>query len=222
MDGHNMIFALPELQRLQVSGRREEARAGLSVRLERFALARGEKVLVVFDGNRIRSVHNTSPSPCFEVVYTGPGEGAADERILREARLLAERGGVVTVVTNDVATLARRLPRAVRHLGVEEFWLKHVEKRSTPNDDAGHDKRVAGDFSDIESEMLRQAALTESVVRARPPDEAPPGTARAAPAARASSTLPDGARDRLVLKKERGRARQERLLKRRAAARHQS
>jgi predicted RNA-binding protein with PIN domain len=222
MDGHNMIFALPELQRFQVSGRREEARAGLSARLERFALARAEKVLVVFDGNRIRSVHDTSPSPYFEIVYTRPGEGVADDRILREARRLSGQGGVVTVVTNDVATLASRLPRAVRHLGVEEFWLKHVEKRSAADDDPGHDKRVAGDFSDIESEMLRQAALTEFAVKVRAPGPAPGGTRPATAGTRASSTKPDAAPHRLALKKARGRARQERRLKGRLTGRRKA
>lgn len=200
-----MIFALPELQLLQVTGRREEARAGLSARLERFALARGEKVLVVFDGNRIRSVPDAGPSPYFEVVYTRPGEGVADDRILREARLLSGRGGVVTVVTNDVATLANRLPRAVRHLGVEEFWLKHVEKRSPENDDGDEEKRVVGDFSDLEREMLRQAAQEEPANEARPP------------AAGAGVARKPAAPDRIALKRVRGRARQERRLKRRAA-----
>lgn len=217
-----MIFALPELQRLQRAGRREEARAGLTVHLERFALARAERVLVVFDGNRIGSVPDAGRSPHFEIVYTRPGEGVADDRILREARLLAGRGGVVTVVTNDVATLASRLPRAVRHLGVEEFWLKHIEKRSGADDDPGQDKRVAGDFSDIESEMLRQAALTEFVVKVRAPGSAPGGTRPATAGTRASSTKPGTAADRLALKKERGRARQERRLKGRPTGRRKA
>ncbi|MBI1951123.1 MAG: NYN domain-containing protein, partial [Acidobacteria bacterium] len=54
MDGHNMIFAIPRLQGLQVSGHRDEARRALEDRLRRFAQRRGQKVLVVFDGNDLQ------------------------------------------------------------------------------------------------------------------------------------------------------------------------
>src|SRR6267378_4484044 len=92
MDGHNMIFAIRPLQRLQVSERREEARSSLADRLERFALARGEKVLVVFDGNELSSSPDALRKSLLETVYARRGEGAADERIIREARRCLERG----------------------------------------------------------------------------------------------------------------------------------
>src|SRR5574341_1565773 len=109
MDGHNMIFAIPPLQRLQVSGRREEARAGLADRLEAFAVRRGEKVLVVFDGDQMHASPEAVRRPLLQIVYTRRGEGEADARIIREARAGFERGWVVTVVTNDVSTLASKL-----------------------------------------------------------------------------------------------------------------
>jgi len=201
MDGHNMIFAIPPLQRLQVSGRREEARAGLVARLETFAVARGEKVLVVFDGNQSPATPGAIKRPLFEAAYTRRGEGVADVRILREARACFERGLVVTVITNDVSTLARNLPRGVRHLGVEEFWLEHLEKRRSGMDDGEGDKRVEGDFSDLERQMLEQAAMEEAF---QPPD---PGTP-------AVATGQEEMPDRLALKREKGRLRQERRLKR--------
>jgi len=202
MDGHNMIFAIPPLQRLQVSGHREEARAGLAARLERFAVARGEKVLVVFDGNQALANPGAFQGPLFETIYTQRGEGMADDRIIREARASFERGVMVTVVTNDVSTLARHLPRGVRHVGVEEFWLKHIEKSRAGKGDGEGDKQVEGDFSDLEREMLEQAAMEEPAFQ--PPD---PGTS-------AVPTAQDAMPDRVALKREKGRLRQERRLKR--------
>jgi predicted RNA-binding protein with PIN domain len=199
MDGHNMIFAIPPLQRLQVTDRREEARAGLADRLERFAISRGEKVLVVFDGNELPSNPDALRSPVFEAVYTRRGEGVADDRILREAGRCLGQGLGVTVVTDDVHTLASKLPRGVRHLGVREFWLKHIEK------DVGEGgKRVEGDFSDVEREMMARAAMAEPAFEVR------------ASVPRPRATGEEARRERILRKRERGRLRQERRLERHA------
>ena len=207
MDGHNMIFAIPSLHRLQVSQRREEARAALAEALERFSIARGEKVLVVFDGGQPAGQPGAYEGPLFETVYTRRGEGVADDRILREARAGFERGLTITVVTNDVATLARHLPRGVRHLGVEPFWLAHVDRRPGGRRGDEEEKRVAGDFSDLEREMLAQAALEERAVR--------PAASKATAGATPRRERPDP----LASKRERGRLRQERRLKRYSARR---
>ena len=207
MDGHNIIFAIPPLQRLQVSDRREEARGDLTDRLERFALARGEKVLIVFDGKELPSNPFAIRKPLLEIMYARGGEGAADVRILHEARLLLERGSTVTVVTDDVSTLARELPRGALHMGVRAFWLKHIEKETGEKG-----KRVEGDFSDVEREMLR-TAMTEPV----------PGPRRLFPSPRSGGSPGQRARvseetnpERIRRKREKGRLRQERRLKRRA------
>ena len=213
MDGHNMIFAIPPLYALQVSDRREEARARLADRLERFAMARGDKVLVVFDGNEMLSNPDAVRKPLFDVVYTRRGEGVADDRILHEARRCVERGLTVTVVTNDIQTLARDLPRAAQHLRVEEFWLKHIEK-----DAARAEKRVEGDFSDVEREMLARAAAAEAASPLREPVPRPartgPEAVAPAPGKRARAVGDAAPRERILLKRERGRLRQERRLKR--------
>jgi hypothetical protein len=91
----------------------------------------------------------------------------------------------------------------VHHHGVRAFWLEHVEPR--PSQD---DKRVEGDFSDIEREMLAQAAASERLRPVREP----------APPARPPASSPpprDAAGERRRHKRERGRLRQERHLKRR-------
>ena len=203
VDGHNMIFAIRPLQRLQVSDRREEARAGLADRLERFALTRGEKVLVVFDGNALPSNPDAIRKPLFEAVYTRRGEGVADDRIIHEARRCLELGLLVAVVTDDLSTLARELPRGVQHLGVQAFWLKYIEKEAVEGG-----KRVEGDFSGVEREMMRWASVTEPVpeVHERVSDPGP----------RARAAGEEAMRERIRRKRERGRLHQERRLKRRA------
>lgn len=93
-DGHNAIFAVPSLHALQVTDRRDEARQALADRLGRFAHARGEKVLVVFDGNELASNPDSTYGPMLEIVYTRRGEGGADDRILVEHALDVLRVGL--------------------------------------------------------------------------------------------------------------------------------
>jgi predicted RNA-binding protein with PIN domain len=204
VDGHNVIFAIPRLERLQVSGRGGEAREGLVDTLRRFALPRRQRVLIVFDGDELARQPEVIREPFLEVTYTRRSEGGADVGILREARSLLQRGHPVTVVTNDVSTLARELPDGVEHLGVRPFWRKYIVGAQ-----AG--KRVAGDFSDLESEMLALAAVAEpaaALVNERKSVPSPPGSGGQTAEANAR-------RQRILVKKARGRARQERRLMRR-------
>ncbi len=214
MDGHNMIFAVEGLQMLQVAGRSEEARRGLVERLEVFGLQRQERVLVVFDGNALAARQNAVRGPFLEVVYAGGRNGAADDFIIREARRRTEQGLPVTVVTDDVRTLAIKLPRDVRRLGVRAFWLEHVEPRVSEDD-----KRVEGDFSDMEREMLALAAKTETAATTAPITKSEsPNRSRgsASPPGVGPRVSPqDAAGERLRHKREKGRLRQERQLKRR-------
>jgi len=207
LDGHNMIFAIPGLERLQVSGRREEARRGLVDRLRRFADARGEKVLIVFDGNDLESNPDAIQEPLLEVVYARRSEGEADDRIIHQARTGIEQGQSVTVVTNDVRTLAGELPDGARHLEVRLFWRKYIEPVRDPDD-----KRVEADFSGVERELEARAADAEGGAGSstRPSGAVgPPRMDAGPPSAEASPG------ERLRRKRERGRLRQERRLKRR-------
>ena len=209
LDGHNVIFAIGALQRLQISGRGAEARALLVERLETFAHQRGEKVLIVFDGRGVGVDPDARRTPLLEAVYGHAAEGAADERILREADRRSRRGDRVTVVTNDRSTLASRLPREVIHLRVRDFWLRHIDPP-----EAADAKPAGGDFSGIEGDMLALAAAVAAESRAREPG-GPSDAAR---------PLPEGARpapgnDQRRLKKERGRLRQKRRLHRRTKRR---
>jgi predicted RNA-binding protein with PIN domain len=206
IDGHNIIFAVPSLQALQVTDRRDEARQALADKLEQFAHARGEKVLIVFDGNELASNPDATGGPMLEITYMRSAEGGADNRIIYEATRRAEQGRPVTVVTNDVSTLAGKLPRGVDHLGVAEFWLKHIEKPPAPGG-----KRVEGDFTDVESELLAYSAAEEdSAARAAQTTQDPAAPSVAAPSP--EQVL----REQLRLKRERGRLRQQRRLQKQA------
>jgi len=206
MDGHNMIFAIAGLESLQRSGRGGEARALLVERLEAFALGKGERVLIVFDGNDLPSHSDAVSTPLFETVYARHGDQAADRRIVSEATRLAGRGVLVTVVTNDVNTLAPALPRAVRRLGVREFWLRHIERPQEADE-----KRVDGNFADIERALLDLAASEPGPVRRRGTPPIHPG-----PEARTAASSAETPADRLRRKRERGRLRQERILRQRS------
>jgi predicted RNA-binding protein with PIN domain len=203
VDGHNVIFAIPRLKTLQLSGRGEEAREGLLAALRRFTQARKARLLVVFDGADVPSNQDVTREPLLEVVYSPRHPGGADERIIRGAKSLVQQGHRVTVVTNDVITLAALLPKDVDHLKVRPFWEKHVEEV-----EGSADKRVEGDFSDVEKEMLTRAATAEPVqVITRPAAAPTPGRPDHGAA---KSTL----RERLRLKREKGKARHRRRFKR--------
>jgi len=200
VDGHNLIFAIRGLHEMQVSGRGDEARGALVDVLRRFAQTRGEQVLVVFDGSDLPHDPGRFREPFFETVYTRRGDGGADGRIIREATLRVEQGQHVTVVTNDVGTLAARLPKRVLHVKVHAFWLKHIERAADPAS-----KSVEGDFSDIERELEARAALEKPELAVQDRD----GKRPAPPPAEATEA------ERIRRRKERGRLRQERRLQRR-------
>jgi len=208
IDGHNVIFAVPSFHALQVTDRREEAREALAGQLERFAHVRGEKVLVVFDGNELASNPDAGRGPLIEVVYTRPAEGGADNRIIYEATRRARQRQPVTVVTDDINTLADKLPRGVDHLAVGEFWLKHIERPPAPGS-----KRVEGNFSDVESELLEYSAAEEASA-ARAARTTPGPAASRSPQQGAHPSAEQSRRDRLRLKRDKGRLRQQRRLER--------
>ena len=196
VDGHNVIFAIPQLRRLQDAGQGEEARQGLIDALRRFTQGRQHHLLVVFDGGDERGDETGTRGTLLEVVYSRRRPGGADEEIIRKARSLLEEGHSVSVVTNDVTTLAVALPKAADHLKVQPFWEKYVD---APGGEAS--KPVEGDFSDLECEMLA-LTVAEEPVRV--------GTKPATP-----GKLKDPLRERLRLKKEKGRARHQRRFRRR-------
>ena len=223
IDGHNLIFQVPHLKDLQVSGRRTEARRELEQLLLVFASERREEVVIVYDGNSKPGNPDTIQEQFLRTTYSlGFPEEVADHRILYLARQHGSHQKVC-VVTSDVRTLARELDSSVTHLSVGEFWSRHISAAPP-----GGSKEVSGDYSDIEAEFLRrdreagpEAAPTPQPRRSRgiaaPPPAptmdvaTPSGKSAGKPAAGPSETAQQ---EQTRLKKERGRLRQARRLAR--------
>ena len=221
IDGHNVIFAIPRLKHLQTSGSRTAARDELQTHLRRFAARNNFKAVVVFDGNDSEHHTATIQEPLFEAIYARLSDGEADDRIIHEARAYQERGHTVTVVTDDVRTLATDLPHGVRRLDVQEFWRKRIEAQSR-----AQEKRIEGDFSDLEQamaareerELAKRAAHEERQAATRAAQAEREAAARGAGSGGAAAngrppmTEQERARERLRLKKEKGRLHQQRRL----------
>jgi hypothetical protein len=151
VDGHNAIFALPSLSRLQREGDRSGARQQLEALLESFASRLTGTVLIVYDGNAMPRNPDAVTGPHLQTLFSQPPE-EADDRIVFLAEQALKKGRAVTVVTNDRRSLAPRLPKEVRVLGVDEFRERHL----VPPPAAEMDKAPPGDFSDIERHFLER------------------------------------------------------------------
>ncbi|MBP5154663.1 MAG: NYN domain-containing protein [Lachnospiraceae bacterium] len=99
VDGYNLIFAWEELKQFSEQGL-DFAREQLERRLQNFAAFTGRKILLVFDGYRVRkNPGSLEARPPLEIVYTAENE-TADMHI---ERYLAQRGKkeAAVVVSND-------------------------------------------------------------------------------------------------------------------------
>ena len=222
IDGHNLIFQVPHLKDLQVSGQRTEARRELEQLLLVFASDRQEEVVIVYDGNSKPGNPDTIQERFLSTTYSlGFPEEVADHRILYLARQHGSRRKVC-VVTSDVRTLAKELDSTVTHLSVGEFWSRHISTASP-----AHSKVVSGDYSDIEAEFLRRDGEAGPEAPTRQPRRSkgiavrPPAPTKDAPASSGKSARKPAAgpseaarQEQVRLKKERGRLRQARRLAR--------
>ncbi len=218
IDGHNLIFQFSELEELQVSGRRAEARRDLESLLRAFALDRGERVVIVYDGNMLDKNPDAVQEELFATIYTSPPE-EADDRIVYLARTHIENNDRVLVVTSDVRTLANDLPETAIHMTAGMFRQRHLTERQEGK------QAAEGDFSDLEAEFLRADAEAPpptprkvSPVGTVPPSLPAPIAARAKPQHGPPVTRPSpdpAAQERIRLKKEKGLRHQKRRLQRR-------
>lgn len=159
IDGHNVIFALPELSARQCSGDRSGARQRLEGWLEALAARTPVTILIVYDGNVLPRNPDVLEQPHLRSFFSQPPE-EADDRIDFLARQSIARGAQVTVVTNDRRSLAVRLPREVQVLSVERFWQRHLVP-ATPEPE----RHPAGDFADVEAHFLARGAEIEERAR---------------------------------------------------------
>lgn len=214
VDGHNLIFHIPHLEELQSSGRRGEARRRLEDMLRAFAGSSGERMVVVYDGNRMEGNPDMIREEDFQTFYALPPE-EADDRIVYFCRQFMKEGLRVRVVTSDLRTLKKNLPEGVSHVTAREFHSQDLRPRRTEG------KSVRGDFSDVEAELLRRAEESSRRVpkpprpRKPPPDRTPPPppAPEPTPEKQPSLTMPpmsEDAREAIRRKKERGKRRQNR------------
>ena len=120
MDGHNVIYQVPELTRLQTGDKKQEARSSLIERCTRFALHYDLKIVVVFDRTHSGSSAEAIQRKNVQVVFSSPSS-SADTRIIAWAKLLIKDGKPVTVVTDDRG-LRGELHKRVTTLGARAFW----------------------------------------------------------------------------------------------------
>jgi len=101
VDGYNVIYAWPELDRLKETSL-EHARQRLVDMMVNHAALSGRRVVVVFDAHQVRqALERSEVVDGVEVIYTAEGE-TADSLIERLVRELSARGRVY-VVTFDWA-----------------------------------------------------------------------------------------------------------------------
>lgn len=194
IDGHNMIFSLPQLAGLQEAGERARARTQLEDLVAGFASRLRDPLIIVYDGDRDSPAAGRRGSPV-SVQFSGPGK-EADERIIDLAEKAVREGRAVAVVSNDRRSLASKLPRAVAVSSVEEFVERWIEPRPReakkrekhlPPEDAReiaarliehHERSEAA--SRREASRLGRRALQQWMARFGPHKAAPAGSGAAA------------------------------------------
>ncbi|MDF1553730.1 MAG: NYN domain-containing protein, partial [Deferrisomatales bacterium] len=123
VDGHNLIGRTPGLSLAREEASREQV-------LQRVAAAKGsggERVVVVFDGNRPGSAKEKGFGGV-KVVYA-PAHGSADEEILRRVHVHNPR--TVTVITSDRQLADRALGLGARWESCEAFWARLQKRRGS-------------------------------------------------------------------------------------------
>jgi hypothetical protein len=220
VDGHNLIFQIPHLEELQTTNKRHDARRGLEHIFASFVEQSRERVVIIYDGNRLERNPDVVSLDNLETIYTMPPEEADDRIQYLSSQYLAD-GFRVRVLTSDLRTLGRGLPDEAIIVSPVDFF----RSRSRPPEGAD-EKRIEGDFSDVEAELLRRGPKRildeDDIVPPPPPSHLPvrPATPRAkkkvqipAPAdPKPEPGLSAEIREALRKKKERGRRKQQRRL----------
>ncbi|MEZ4653248.1 MAG: NYN domain-containing protein [Candidatus Eisenbacteria bacterium] len=166
VDGHNLLFAIPDLERLQLEGARAEARAKLEDLLESFGRAVGQQIWVVFDGGGGDPVGDAVKSPHLKSIYSNP-PAEADDQICNLASQRIREGEKVAVVTSDRRTLVPRLPTGARSIEAKKFAGMLRRAIRTP------EKWVRSDLADVERTFLERSRFESDRRYAR--DLPPPG-----------------------------------------------
>jgi predicted RNA-binding protein with PIN domain len=124
IDGHNFIGRSPGLS----LAREEEAREALLRRIAAAKGSGGDRVLVVFDGDRPGAAREERFGG-LRVLYSGAGR-SADEEILR--RVAAGNARSATVVTDDGGLARRVLALGARVESCAHFRARLEKRREGP------------------------------------------------------------------------------------------
>jgi len=234
IDGHNVIYHVPRLEKLQTSGAKREAREALAEVCLAFAARRNESLVLVFDGVP-GFTEGAGAFGHLEITYA-PYGGKADDMIVLRTDKIIDAGGRVTVVTND-RDLKLRLHRNATAIGSGEFW-----KLTKPPRKPTGEQRPDIPLQDVEAFFLEQEErvlqeIQEQPERDRqrkpPPRRTSADSPRPKPTKRSSPQKPAAPRKRslreekkpaskephvaekLRMKKEKGKRKQAKRLQRR-------
>jgi predicted RNA-binding protein with PIN domain len=122
VDGHNAIFAHPDLEALQTGGEKAQARRRLEGFLERFAALFRLEVTIVYDGNRSEGNPDQRRGGLVRSLYSLSPHEEADDRIVLLCTEWRREGRKVAVVSSDRATLGARLPSGVIQVTPAELF----------------------------------------------------------------------------------------------------
>ena len=165
IDGHNAIFALPGLGRLQREQRRQEARDELERLLLPFASQLEKPLSIIYDGNEFTANPDARTHGNLLTYYSQPPE-EADDRIVYLAQQAVGAGESLAIVTDDRRTLGNRLPEGVQLWGVRDFWDRFLETRDAqePDPPAGAGLSAA-DKDEIAAMFLERSSQIEANAR---------------------------------------------------------
>ena len=168
VDGHNAIFAHPELERLQ-TGRRE-GRGEAPPRSRSSSDSRRAIrifVHVVYDGNRTRAQpRSLSRSVGLQRLHARPGRGRRPHYL--DGRKFGGARGAGRSGKLGPSTLGFHLPAGVVQVEPSSLFARMSEREARPQ------KRPPGDFADIEELLLSRERAPEEEEE----DPPPPMTAR--------------------------------------------
>ena len=154
VDGHNVIYKVPQLTSLQNGGKKQEARSGLVERCRGFAIYYDLKIVVVFDGTHSAPSKETVTRKNLQVLFSS-GTSSADDRIIALVKRLTNESKLVTVVTDDRG-LKDKLPRKVATLGAMPFWGRLSVREDTEEKESFSAPDIEAHFMAKESETLEQ------------------------------------------------------------------
>jgi predicted RNA-binding protein with PIN domain len=224
VDGHNLVLNVPELSRLFHHESKKAAREAAERRLADLAKACTERIHLVFDGETFPDRQpGKASSGNLDVTFVDP-PAEADDWIVQLAKQEVEAGKPVGVATSDRGLLARLVVgAAIRRMAVDEFWRESGRSLRQATGAAPEKPQAS-------SQSPTEVARLETAMKRPRPADAPRPSAPAAPAPpperepqeppRAAAPPPPPRppeptwQEKLVAKKELGRKRQEKRIRR--------